>query len=1402
MFKTGKQKTFLLCLFVFVSISVYAINLTGYDLIWSDNFTDAKLNPDYWTYDAGVGIWNTGSNQEKQFYTDRPKNVRLADGNLILEAHREALENGYPFTSGRVQTSGRVSFRYGIMEVRLKMPSLANGLWPALWLLGDVTPQWPACGEVDVFEAGLTEFIANGSVNSAIAPRVHWCYENDVADPWNYYTMYPNPWNTPPEPIIVKEMNPGLGEYHTYWYEWTPEKINIYIDSESTPFYTFDISAGASASLEEFHYPEFLIINLAVCGSITGILDPAAMTAPLPAAMYIDYVKVYQKPDADHTLFLGDASTRKSGTFGVATETTPVADGVAFGTDVQLYVWEDTMTAAQGGSPSEGSESYAFQNVDPALWFGLGIQSENYHNMERYGAGHLHADIKTTSQKAFSIGIGSKLGGNGAYQFAEGEEKFGLRRDGSWSHVTLPLSLMEGADFKTVNMFFYIVGDAPNETFTIEFDNIYWTDVLLNRPIPQNGNYAVYSESSANKTAGDFVLGTDGEIFVWENTLTAQSGAAYEGTESLNYSGALTWFGLSFTATEKLNMTAFRNGYFNFALKTSSTVKFKVGIKSGSRQNVGQYWLTFENGNDPYGFVRNGSWQMISVPVSTILAQSNLDLFEVYHTFELLGVDGGISSIGIDNIYWSGGTTAELDKWGTNPTQPPTFSPTSTVTATSTPTGTATRTPTDTATCTPTPTPTNPVGNPIPGLLEAEDYDAFYDTTAGNSGGAYRSDDVDIEACGEGGYNVGWTAAGEYLSFNVNVEATGLYDIEVRVARQDAGASVIHIENDGVNITDAMSVPATGGWQTWTTITKTGVNLTSGGHVFTCYMETDGFNVNWINVIKSPMETSTPTNTPTNTPTPTNTTATATPTHTSTPTNTPTSTASQTPTNSATPTSTPTPTNPPGYPIPGLLEAEDYDAFYDTTAGNSGGAYRSDDVDIEACGEGGYNVGWTAAGEYLSFNVNVEATNLYDIEVRVARQDAGTSTIHMENDGVNITNAMSVPATGGWQTWTTVTKTGVNLTSGSHVLTLYMETDGFNVNWINVKKSLIETSTPTDTPANTPTPTNSPSNTSTLTPTNTPVNTASPTPTTTVLTDITDLGGTVSAQYTDSPSGEDIAKLTDNNINTKYLTFHASGWVQFNQSMSSVISKYTITSANDAAERDPYSWTFQGSTNGSTWTTLDSRSGEDFPNRFQTREFTFTNTAAYTYYRLNMNNNSGTILQLAEWEIFGTTYDNVTSSPTPANTPVNTASPTPTTIALADITDLGGTVSAQYSDSPSGEDITKLTDNNVNTKYLTFHASGWVQFTQDASSVATRYTITSANDAAERDPYSWTLQGSTNGSTWATLDTRSGEDFPNRFQTREFTFTNTAAYNYYRLSMNNNSGTILQLAEWEIWAQR
>ncbi len=144
--------------------------------------------------------------------------------------------------------------------------------------------------------------------------------------------------------------------------------------------------------------------------------------------------------------------------------------------------------------------------------------------------------------------------------------------------------------------------------------------------------------------------------------------------------------------------------------------------------------------------------------------------------------------------------------------------------------------------------------------------------------------------------------------------------------------------------------------------------------------------------------------------------------------------------------------------IPGTIEIEDFDlgqsgeAYYDIDAGNTGGVYRTDvDVDIEACGEGGYDVGWINAGEWLEYTVNVTTSGTYTIEVRVASMTTG-GTFHIDFGGVDVTGPISVPVTGDWQAWATVQVSDIPLSAGVQVLRFFSESDGYNVNFIEISE--------------------------------------------------------------------------------------------------------------------------------------------------------------------------------------------------------------------------------------------------------------------------------------------------------------------------------------------------------------
>ncbi|MDB5272924.1 MAG: C-terminal target protein, partial [Chitinophagaceae bacterium] len=154
--------------------------------------------------------------------------------------------------------------------------------------------------------------------------------------------------------------------------------------------------------------------------------------------------------------------------------------------------------------------------------------------------------------------------------------------------------------------------------------------------------------------------------------------------------------------------------------------------------------------------------------------------------------------------------------------------------------------------------------------------------------------------------------------------------------------------------------------------------------------------------------------------------------------------------------------------IPGKIEAENYDlggqglAYNETTTANQGGAYRTTDaVDIEASTDtgAGYNVGYIVAGEWLKYTVNVTTAGTYSLALRVAATAAG-KTFHVELDGTNISGTITVPNTGAWQTWQTVTINNITLTAGQKILKVAMDSGDFNLNYFTFSS----TTTPVNQP--------------------------------------------------------------------------------------------------------------------------------------------------------------------------------------------------------------------------------------------------------------------------------------------------------------------------------------------------
>jgi lysophospholipase L1-like esterase len=297
----------------------------------------------------------------------------------------------------------------------------------------------------------------------------------------------------------------------------------------------------------------------------------------------------------------------------------------------------------------------------------------------------------------------------------------------------------------------------------------------------------------------------------------------------------------------------------------------------------------------------------------------------------------------------------------------------------------------------------------IPGTLEAEDYAsggeglAYHDTTPTNLGGAYRNDGVDIEALDGGGYGVCYIRDGEWLRYVVSVASAGKYRAAFRVASWGAAAHAIEVQVNG-NTVATVPVPITSDYHSWTEATTT-LTLPAGTSILTFRFSGDGQNLD--RVAFTPAGTVT-------TPTPTSTTV--------------------PPTTVAT-TAAPTPS---GRPVPGTVEAEDYDAggegvgYHDTTAGNHDHVYRFDDVDLSVNPSGGYNIGYVVDGEWLAYTIAVPKAATYTIACSVASW-ANDRSLALSLDGISL-GTLAVPNNqcNGWRTVSTT----ATLPAGSHRLVI------------------------------------------------------------------------------------------------------------------------------------------------------------------------------------------------------------------------------------------------------------------------------------------------------------------------------------------------------------------------------
>src|SRR3954469_12650103 len=193
------------------------IGAEGWHLVWADEFDQpdgAAPSATNWVYDAGGNGWG---NSELQCYTDRRVNSHIENGQLIIEALREKFtgKDGKQrdYTSARLKTLGKQSWKYGRIEARMKLPR-GQGIWPAFWMMGDdiATNGWPTAGEIDIMEnIGKEPATVHGTIHGP-----GYSGAGGIG----------GPWKLPGGKLFADD-------FHTFAIEWTANQITWLVDDHA-----------------------------------------------------------------------------------------------------------------------------------------------------------------------------------------------------------------------------------------------------------------------------------------------------------------------------------------------------------------------------------------------------------------------------------------------------------------------------------------------------------------------------------------------------------------------------------------------------------------------------------------------------------------------------------------------------------------------------------------------------------------------------------------------------------------------------------------------------------------------------------------------------------------------------------------------------------------------------------------------------------------------------------------------------------------------------------------------------------------------------------------------------------------------------------------------------------------
>ncbi len=426
----------------------------GYSLVWNDEFDGTSIDTEKWGYETGdgtdYGLRPGWGNNELQLYTTNPENAFLKTEGELSTLEINAFKGGSGgYSSAKLVTKGKQNIRFGKIEVKAKLPE-GQGIWPAIWLLGDnrETIDWPGCGEIDIAEV-------LGHEPSVLHATIHFT---------NGDQKY--------ESIQKTKQSSGLSyseAYHVFAVDWTPELLTFMVDD--TEVGQIPIEDGMKEFLRDF----YLILNVAVGGNWPG--NPDATTT-FPQSMSVDYVRVYSKND--FTPDVAPALVIEEETVGQVIE--PKIGDNAIKTDYTALGNLTVLAFGGGGEPEistsetaiDGDLSLVF-NYPGGNWGGGYFELEEAKDISGYSflkfslnkpAALVNAEIKiessTTDAVVFLKDIVGVEVANGFFEYS------------------IPLSDYAGVNFSEITIPFSIWNPQDaNDAFvggTVLIDNLYFSN--------------------------------------------------------------------------------------------------------------------------------------------------------------------------------------------------------------------------------------------------------------------------------------------------------------------------------------------------------------------------------------------------------------------------------------------------------------------------------------------------------------------------------------------------------------------------------------------------------------------------------------------------------------------------------------------------------------------------------------------------------------------------------------------------------------------------------------------------------------------------------------------------------------------------------------------------------------